>query len=64
MDSDEKYANLVKCDIEIGLPENNKMQTKAIRIALRSSFSLIHGPPGLTSHETIIILNYIAKQSL
>ncbi|XP_063405038.1 3'-5' exoribonuclease HELZ2-like [Mytilus trossulus] len=58
-DIDEKYANLVKCDIEIGLPENNKMQTKAIRIALRSSFSLIHGPPGTGKTNTGIKLIHL-----
>ncbi|VDI71760.1 Hypothetical predicted protein, partial [Mytilus galloprovincialis] len=33
-------------DVDIGLPANNKQQEKAIRISLRSTFSLIHGPPG------------------
>ncbi|CAC5394759.1 unnamed protein product [Mytilus coruscus] len=56
---DEKYAKLVKCDIEIGLPENNKMQSKAIRIALRSTFSLIHGPPGTGKTNTGIKLIHL-----
>lgn len=36
-------------DIDIGLPANNKQQEKAICISLRSTFSLIHGPPGKVS---------------
>lgn len=55
--SDEKYTKLVKCDIEIGLPKNNNMQSKAIQIALRSSFSLIHGPPGESRHGKTMIFN-------
>lgn len=33
-------------DVDIGLPINNKQQETAIRLSLRSTFSLIHGPPG------------------
>lgn len=45
--SDKEYIDRIKkCDVEIGLPANNYKQNKAIRVALKSSFCLIHGPPG------------------
>lgn len=45
--SDQEYLKRIKkCDVEIGLPANNYKQNKAIRVALKSSFCLIHGPPG------------------
>lgn len=52
--TDENRLEAIKAkDVDIGLPANNKQQEKAILISLRSTFSLIHGPPGKVCNFTI-----------
>jgi hypothetical protein len=57
--ADSWYYNIAcRTNVEVNIPnivQNNEFQKRAIKNALTSSFSLIHGPPGR------VILLYVKK---
>lgn len=53
---DSRYSKIAKeMRVEVNtsnIVQNNEYQRKAIKKALKSQFTLIHGPPGIYTNET------------